>query len=56
MVRLGRLVKKWLKDCTTVGAIQDQVALEQLLNVLPKDICQRKENKISVEASVLVDD
>ena len=35
LMRLGHLARKWLKDCTTVEAIQDQVTLEQLLNMLP---------------------
>ena len=53
VIRLGHLVKKWLKDCTTVEAIQDQVVLEQLLNVLPKDMCifvKERKPKSSVEA------
>ena len=59
VIRLGHLVKKWLKDCTTVDAIQDQVVLEQLLNVLQKDMCifvKERKPKSSVEASVLADD
>lgn len=45
MMRLGQLARKWLKDCTAIEAIQDQVILEQLLNILPKDM-QREKAKI----------
>ena len=55
-MRLGHLASNWLKDCTTVEAIQHQVILEQLLNTLPKDmgifVIERKP-KFNLEASVL---
>ena len=52
-MRLGHLASKWLKDCTTVEAIQDQVILEQLLNTLPKDMgifVRERKPKSSLEA------
>ena len=58
-MRLGHLASKWLKDCTTVEAIQDQVILEQLLNTLPKDMgifVRERKPKSSLEASMLADD
>ena len=50
VTRLGHLARKWLKDCTTVKAIQDQVILEELLNTLPKNmgILSEKESQIPV--------
>ena len=58
VTRMGYLARKWLKDCTTVEAIQDQVILEQLLNTLPKNMSisvrERKPNT-SLEASMLAD-
>ena len=56
VMRLGQLARKWLKDCTTVEAIQDQVIL---LNTLPKDMCifvKERKSKSSLEASMLADD
>ena len=51
VIRLGHLVQKWLKDCTTVEAIPNQVVLEQLLYVLPKNMgiaLSKKENQSPV--------
>ena len=59
VMRLGHLASKWLKDCTMVKAIQDQVILEQLLNTLPKDMgifVRERKPKSSLEASMLGDD
>ena len=57
-MRLGQLASKWLKDCTTMKAIQDQI-IEQLLNTLLKDmnifVRERKPESI-LEASMLADD
>ena len=58
-MRLGQLARKWLKDCTTVEAIQDQVILKQLLNTLPKDMfifVKERKPKSTLEASMLADD
>ena len=58
-MRLGHLARKWLKDFTTVEAIQDQVILEQLLNILPKDMgnyVRERKPKSSLEVSMLADE
>ena len=58
-MRLGHLVSKWLKDCTTVEAIQDQIILEQLLNTLLKDMnifVRERKPKSILEASMPADD
>ena len=48
------MARKWLKDCTTVEAIQDQV-----LNTLPKDMgifVRDRKPKSSLKVSMLADD
>ena len=59
VTRLGHLAMKWLKDYTTVEAIQDQVILEQLLNTLPKDMgifVRERKPKSGLDASMVADD
>lgn len=57
--RLRDLADKWLKDCTSVEEVKDQIVLEQLINTLPADIqvwVKERKPKSSEEASQLADD
>ena len=37
-LRLHDLVDKWLKECSTIAVIKDQIVLEQLIETLSKDV------------------
>ena len=59
VTRLQDLVRKWMAECESVGAVLDKVVVEQLLNAMPSELrvwISERKPATSAEAGRLADD